>query len=151
VALVAVAILAAGVALALVESGVIDKTTSPSTSGRTHATAPPTVAKTTKTLLTPATPFGGGQSASYTIPVHAFSVTVITGPGRSWVSIGLVGKAPIYEGILAPNSSQREILLGPAEVSVGAGGTKVKVIAGSSSQTLTPTGAPFSYQITPNL
>lgn len=151
VALVAVAILAGGVALALVESGVIGKTTSPPTGGQTHTTTPPTVVKTTKTLLTPATTFGGGPSASYTIPARAYSVTVSTGPGRSWVSIGLVGKTPIYEGILAPNSSQREILLGPAEVSVGAGGTKVTVIAGRSSQTLTPVSAPFSYQITPKL
>jgi hypothetical protein len=151
VAFVAVAILAAGVALALVESGVIDKSTSPSTSGQTHATTPPVVTKATKDLLIPTTATGGGPSASYTIPVLAFGVTVTTGPGRSWVSIGLVGKTPIYEGIMAPNTSQHEILLGAAEVSVGAGGTTVKITAGRSSQTLIPAGAPFSYQITPKL
>jgi hypothetical protein len=149
VVVVAVAILAAGAALALVESGVIGGTTSPQTSGQTHATTPPTTAKTTKDLLTPAATFAGSGSASYTIPVRAFAVTVTTGPGRSWVTIGVVGQAPIYEGILAPNTSQREILLGPAEVNVGAGGTKVTVASGHRSQTLIPPSAPFSYQFTP--
>jgi hypothetical protein len=151
VALVAVAILAAGVALALVESGVIGKTTGPPTGGQTHATTPPTVVKATKDLLVPDQTFAGSGSVNYTIPVLAFGVTVTTGPGQSWVSIGLVGKTPIYEGIMAPNTSQHEILLGPAQISVGAGGTTVKVIAGRSSQTLIPPSAPFSYQITPKL
>jgi hypothetical protein len=151
VALVAVAILAGGVALALVESGVLGETTSPKASGQTHATTPPTVPITTKELLTPDQTFAGSQSANYTIPVRAFAVTVSTGPGRSWVTIGVVGQTPIYQGIMEPNSSQREVLLGAAEVSVGAGGTKVTVSSGHHSQTLLPPSAPFSYQITPKL
>ncbi len=151
VAVVAVAILAGGVALALVESGVIGGTTSPSGGGQTHATTPPTIAKATKNFLTPDQSSAGPQSANYTIPVRAFAVTVTTGPGISWVTIGVVGQTPIYEGILQANSSQREILLGPAEVSVGAGGTTVKVTSGHHSQTLIPPAAPYSYQITPKL
>jgi hypothetical protein len=151
VAVVVVAILAGGVALALVESGVIGKTTSPPNAAQTHTTTAPTVANTAKVLLTPDQTFAGPQSASYTIPVRAFAVTVTTGPGISWVSIGVVGQSPIYAGIMQPNSSQREILLGPAQVSVGAGGTKVTVASGHHSQTLLPPSAPFSYQITPKL
>jgi hypothetical protein len=147
---VIVVILAAGAALALVESGVIGKSTSPPPSDQTHSTTPPTVATIpTKSLLTPDQTFAGTGSASYTIAVRAFAVTVTAGPGRSWVTIGIVGQSPIYEGILEPNTSQREILLGPAEVSVGAGGTKVTVVSGRHSQTLLPPSAPFSYQITP--
>jgi hypothetical protein len=151
VAVVVVAIVAGGVALALIESGVIGKTTSPPTAGQTHTTTAPTIARTSKDLLSPDQAFAGPQSASYTIPVRAYAVTVTTGPGISWVSIGVVGQSPIFEGIMQPNSSQREILLGPAQVSVGAGGTKVTVASGRHSQTLIPPSAPFSYQITPKL
>lgn len=150
VVLVVVVILAAGVALALVESGVISKTTKSPTSGHTHATTPAKAVTPTKNLLLPSSTFAGPQSANYTIPVRAFNVTVTTGPGRSWITIGLVGQKPIYEGILPPNTSQQETLLGPAQVSVGAGGTKVTITSGHKSQTLTPPSAPFSYQITPS-
>ena len=63
--------------------------------------------------------------------------------------IGEVGQQPSFEGIVPANSSQHEVVQGPAQVQVGAGGTKVIVTAGSHSQTLTPPSAPFSYQITP--
>jgi hypothetical protein len=76
-------------------------------------------------------------------------VTVTTGAGRSWVSIGVVGQTPIYQGIVPPNTSQRELLLGPAQVSIGAGATSMTVTSGHKSQTLTPPSAPFTYQITP--
>ena len=39
-------------------------------------------------------------------------------------------KAPSFAGILNPNSSQKEFLLGPAQVDVGAGGTKVILTSG---------------------
>jgi hypothetical protein len=149
VALVAVAILAAGVALALVESGVIDTTTSPpANSGHTTTTTPAAV-RPTNTLLTPTLTVAGSGTASYTIPERAFAVTVTTGPAISWVSIGVVGQHPIYAGIVQPNTSQREILLGAAQVEIGAGGTKMTVTSGRRSQTLTPPSAPFSYTITP--
>ena len=148
-----VVILAAGAALALVKTGVIDKTTGPpaksSAHTPTHATTHPTAVTHTKDLLIPAQTFAGSGSASYTVAARAFSVTVTAGPGRSWVSIGIVGQSPIYAGILAPNSSQHETLLGPGEISIGAGGTTLTVTSGHKSQTLTPPSAPFTYQITP--
>lgn len=154
-ALVIVVILAAGAVLALVKTGVIDGTHNPHSSGQSqppsHTTTPPRNATHTKDLLTPSQTFGGSGSgsANYTIPAKAFAVTVTAGPGRSWVSMGIVGQKPIFAGILQPNSSQTEIMLGPAEVSVGAGGTTVTVQANHKKQTLTPPSAPFSYQITP--
>lgn len=150
VAIVVVAIVGAGIALALVETGVIGKSTSPPPSAsHTHTTTPPTVALPTKTLLTPTQAIAGSGTASYTIPEKAYAVTVTTGPAISWVSIGVVGQHPIYAGILQPNTSQHEILLGPAQVEIGAGGTKVIVSSGKHSQTLIPPSAPFSYKITP--
>jgi hypothetical protein len=74
---------------------------------------------------------------------------VTTSVERSWVVIGAVGQHPSFEGIVPANSSQHEDLVGPAQVQVGAGGTKVVVTAGRHSQTLTPPSAPFSYQISP--
>ena len=62
------------------------------------------------------------------------------------VSIGAAGKSPSFEGVLNPNSSQKQFLLGPSQVDVGAGGTKVIVTSGKQALTLTPTSAPFSYQ-----
>ena len=146
---VVVGIVAAGVTLALVKTGVIGKSTGPSAGTHANTTTHTTTVVHTKTLLTPAQTFGGSGSGNYTIPVRAFLVTVTTGPGRSWVSIGGVGQTPIFEGILQPNSSQRELLLGAAQVSIGAGGTSMTVTSGHKSQTLTPPSAPFTYQITP--
>ena len=74
-------------------------------------------------------------------------MTVATTTGRSWVSIGITGHSPSYEGILAPGSSQKEILIGSSTVDVGAGGTKLIVTSGHRSATLTPPSAPFTYQI----
>ena len=56
------------------------------------------------------------------------------------------GKRPAFDGVLNPNSSQKELLLGPSQVDVGAGGTKVTVTSGKRTATLTPVSAPFSYQ-----
>ncbi len=151
VVLVVVGILAAGAVLALVKTGVIGKTSSPPTSAHTTTTLPPASTTHTKTLLTPNQSSGGSGSGSYTIPARAFIVTVTTGAGRSWVSIGIVGQTPVFAGILQPNTSKSEILLGPAQVSIGAGGTTMTVRSGHKSQTLTPPSAPFSYQITPGL
>ena len=147
---VVIFILAAGAALALVKTGVIGKSHSPpANTHTTHTTTAPTTTVHTKTLLTPAQTFGGAGSGNYTIAARAFSITVTTGVGRSWVSIGIVGQTPIFEGILPPNTSQHEILLGPAQVSIGAGATTMTVTSGRKSQTLTPPSAPFTYQITP--
>jgi hypothetical protein len=149
VVVVVIGILGAGAALALVKTGVIGKSSTPPASAHTSTTTPPTTASHTKALLTPADAFGGAGSGNYTIAARAFFVTVTTGVGRSWVSIGVVGQTPIFQGIVPPSTSQRELLLGPAQVSIGAGATSMTVTAGHKSQTVTPASAPFTYTITP--
>jgi hypothetical protein len=140
-------ILAAAAVLGLVKAGVIDgngKGENRAANGTTGSTQP----ATTKSLLT-ATGTTASGAANYTISQHIYRVTVTTSVGRSWVVIGAVGQQPAFAGIVPANSSQRETILGPAQVQVGAGGTKVIVTSGRNSQTLIPPSAPFSYQITP--
>lgn len=149
VVLVVIGILAAGAALALVKTGVIGKTSSPPASAHSSTTTTPATAAHTKTLLTPAQASGGAASGNYTIAARAFVVTVTAGPGRSWVSIGSVGQTPLFQGILSPNTSQKELILGAAQVSIGAGATSMTVTSGHKSQTVTPPSAPFTYTITP--
>jgi hypothetical protein len=150
VVVVALAVAAAGATLALVETGVISTTSG--TAGRTAApppsvTHPTAAAPAKKTLLTPAGV--GTGSAAYTVDARAFGVTIATTTGRSWVSVGIVGQKPIFEGIVAANSSQRVTLLGPAELNIGAGGTTVTVTSDRRSQSLHPPSAPFTYTFTP--
>jgi hypothetical protein len=143
VVLVALVVVAAAAALGLVKAGVIDKSTTgspPTTPTTTHHAAGPS---STVPLVTPVTT--GNGAATYRVGIAAYAVTVTTSTGRSWVSIGTTGNHPTFEGVLAPNSSQKEILLGPSQVDVGAGGTKVIVTSGKRSSTLTPASAPFSY------
>ena len=83
--------------------------------------------------------------ATYRIGIAAYTITVTTSTGRSWVSIGAAGKKPTFAGVMNPNSSQKELLLGPSEVEVGAGGTKVIVTSGQRTFTLTPPAAPYNY------
>jgi hypothetical protein len=158
VIIAALAVVAAGSALALVETGTISTT---GTSGRSHTAAPPPVTHSTsstastattaaprQTLVTPAG-FAGPQNASYTVDAKAFGLTIKTSTGRSWVSVGIVGQQPIFVGILAPDASKQVTMLGPAQLSIGAGGTTVTVASGRHTQTLTPPSAPFTYQFTP--
>jgi hypothetical protein len=149
VVLVALAVLAAGAALGLVKAGVIDKTgtNTPSAAQTTqhHAT---TTTPSKKPLVTPVST--GSGTATYRVAVGAYGVTVITSTGRSWVSIGAVGQRPTFAGIVASNSSQKAVLLGPSTVDIGAGGTKVIVTSGHRTFTLTPVSAPFSYQLITN-
>jgi hypothetical protein len=146
VAVVAVAVVAAGAALGLVKAGVIGSST-PSATKTTvvHHTA---AAPPAKGPLVTQTGTGTG-SASYSVPAEAYEVTVTTTTGRSWVSIGIVGQKPIFAAILNPNSSQREIVLGPSDVEIGAGGTSVTITSGKRSTTLKPLAAPFNYKFTP--
>jgi hypothetical protein len=142
VVLVALVVVAAGAALGLVKAGVID------TNGTSSPTATPTTQPHTSTaskapLVTPVST--GNGTATYTVDIPAYAVTVTTSTGRSWVSIGATGQHPAFAGIVNPNSSQKELLLGPATIDVGAGGTKVIVTSGQRTQTLTPPSAPFSY------
>jgi len=142
VILVAVVVVAAGATLGLVKAGVIDKSgTTNHGSANTvqhHAAAPPTTP-----LVTPVST--GNGTAVYKVDIAAYAVTVVTSTGRSWVSIGATGQHPAFAGILNPNSSQKELLLGPSTIDVGAGGTKVIVTSNQRTQTLTPVSAPFSY------
>ena len=148
VAVVALAVVAGGVALGLVQAGVIG------TSNNGHsASAPPPAhrstapAHSTAPVVTQVST--GAGTATYAVDLPAYSVTVTTTTGRSWVSLGSVGQRPAFAGILSPNSSQKVILLGPSEVDVGAGGTTVTITADKRSTTLTPPSAPFKYQFQP--
>ena len=144
VVIVALVVVAAEATLGLVKAGVIDKsgTGSPkATSTTTHHAA----AAASKVPLVTQVSTGAG-TATYRVGTAAYVVTVTTTTGRSWVSIGAAGKSPSFEGVLNPNSSQKQFLLGPSQVDVGAGGTKVIVTSGEQTLTLTPTSAPFSYQ-----
>ena len=148
VVVVALAVLAGGAALGLVKAGVIGNGSGRPGTGTGSSRTPPahhtTVAGPSRPLLTPIST--GAGTASYRIDVGAYAVTVAASTGRSWVSIGITGQHPIYEGILAPGTSQKEILLGPSQIDIGAGGTKLIVTSGHRSVTLTPPSAPFSYQ-----
>jgi len=144
VVFVALVVIAAGATLGLVKSGVIDNkgTSSPNAAQKAqhHATA----AASKAPLVTPVST--GAGTATYRVNIAAYDVTVTTSTGRSWVSIGPAGaQHPAFEGVLAPNSSQKQILIGPSQIDVGAGGTKVTVTSGKRTSTLTPVSAPFSY------
>jgi hypothetical protein len=148
VVVVAIAVLAAGAALGLVKAGVIDKN-GPSGTGTTQTTtaarnAATSHAASTAPLVTPVST--GSGTATYRVAIAAYSVTVTTSTGRSWVSIGTAGGHQSFAGIVNPNSAQKVVLLGPSQVDVGAGGTKVIVTSGKRTTTLTPPSAPFSYQ-----
>ena len=144
VVVVAVAVLAAGAALGLVRAGVIDKsgTNTPTSAQATQHHPAPT--SPTKPLVTPIST--GAGTATYQVDIAAYAVTVTTSTGRSWVSIGAAGHSPTFAGIVAPNGSQKAILLGPSTVDVGAGGTKVTLTSMNRTSTLTPASAPFTYK-----
>jgi hypothetical protein len=146
VAVVAVIVLLAAATLGLVKAGVINlnRTAPPHKAATVHT---PTSLPTNTPLLTQTST--SGDSASYTIPIAAYSVTVSTGAARSWVSISPAGHRPAFEGVMSPGQSQHQIMLGPSTIDVGAGGTTVTVTSGKHSQVLKPLAAPFSYQITP--
>ena len=141
-AIVALAVVGGAVTLGLVKAGVIDKTKESGT------TAPPAHQTTTTTPKAPlVTPVSSGNgAATYNVDIAAYAVTVTTTTGRSWVSIGATGQKPAFAGILQPNSSQKQLLLGASQVDVGAGGTKVTITSGHRTTTLTPSSAPFTYQ-----
>jgi hypothetical protein len=144
VVLVAVVVVAAGVTLGLVKAGVIDKSRTGSPKATSTAQHHAKAAASKVPLVTQVST--GAGTATYQVDIAAYAVTVTTTTGRSWVSIGSVGKSPSFEGVLNPNSSHKVLLLGPSQVDVGAGGTKVIVTSGARTFTLTPVSAPFSYQ-----
>jgi hypothetical protein len=144
VVIVALVVVAAGATLGLVKAGVIDKSGTGSPKATTQAQHHAPAAASKVPLVTQVST--GGGTATYRVDIAAYAVTVTTSTGRSWVSIGAAGKKPAFASILNPNSSQKELLLGPSQVDVGAGGTKVIVTSGKRTFTLTPVSAPFSYQ-----
>ena len=95
VVLVALAVLAAGAALGLVKAGIIDKK-SPGTPGATQTTQPPTTATPKAPLATPVST--GAGTATYQIGIAAYSVTVVTTTGRSWVEYRRRRTAPNLRG-----------------------------------------------------
>ena len=140
----ALVVVAAGATLGLVKAGVIDKNGTGSSNASTDDAASRLRPRSSKSpLVTPVST--GNGTATYRVDIAAYAVTVTTSTGRSWVSIGATGQRPAFAGILNPNSSQKELLLGPSTVDVGAGGTKVIVTSDKRTQTLTPVSAPFSY------
>jgi hypothetical protein len=147
VAVVAVIVLLAAALLGLVKAGVINLNSSTPAHKAAAPAQTPTSLPTNTPLLTQTST--SGNSASYTIPIAAYAVTVNTGAGRSWVSISPAGHRPAFEGIMSPGQSQHQILLGPSTIEIGAGGTTVTVTSGKHSQVLKPLAAPFSYTITP--
>ncbi len=144
VVVVALVVVAAGATLGLVKAGVIDKTGTGRPKATPAAQHHEQSAASKVPLVTQVS--NGAGTATYRVDIAAYAVTVATTTGRSWVSIGAAGKPPTFEGILNPASSQKELLLGPSQVDVGAGGTKVIVTSGARTFTLTPPSAPFSYQ-----
>lgn len=144
VVLVALVVVAAGATLGLVKAGVIDKTGTGSPKATSTAQHHAAAAASKVPLVTQVST--GAGTATYRVDIAAYAVTVATTTGRSWVSVGASGKSPSFEGVLNPNSFHRVLLLGPSQVDVGAGGTKVIVTSGTRTFTLTPVSAPFSYQ-----
>jgi hypothetical protein len=145
VVIVAIAVVGAGAALAVEKSGVLTSTpahTGSATPPPTHTTSSPSAPLVTQIASGPGT-------ASYTVAVQAYHLTVVTGPGRSWVSVGAVGQKPAFEGILEPGTSKDVVLLGPSQLNIGAGGTSVVVKSNHRTVTLKPPSAPFSYNFTP--
>jgi hypothetical protein len=136
-----VALLACAAVLGLVKAGVIDPhhgQTGGSTS-RQNATA-------NRAPL--AVPVGlGPQTASYAVDAGAYKLTIATGPGAAWVSVGLVGQSPVFAGIINPHTSRGFPVLGSSQVEVGAGGTTITLTSGHRTATLVPPVAPFTYQL----
>ena len=110
VVIVALIVVAAAATLGLVKAGVIDK----SSSGPTHPTGTAQHHHATKTSVPLVTQVStGNAAATYRVDIAAYTVTVVTTTGRSWVTIGAAGQHPAYQGVLEPDSSQKELLLGP--------------------------------------
>jgi hypothetical protein len=148
VLVVAIAVLAAGAALGLVKAGVIDKSGTNNPTSAQAAQHPTAATASKKPLVTPIST--GAGTATYGVDIAIYAVSVTTSTGRSWVSIGAQGHDPSFASILEPNSSKKQILIGPSTVDIGAGGTKVEVMSGHRNVTLTPASAPFTYRFVVN-
>jgi hypothetical protein len=136
-----VALLACAAVLGLVKAGVIDPH---GQGGRGSAGAQNSAASRAPLAI----PVGlGPQTASYAVDAGSFVLTVATGPGAAWVSVGLVGQHPVFAGIINPHTSRGFPVLGSSQVEVGAGGTTITLTSGHRTATLVPPVAPFTYQL----
>ena len=151
VGVVALVVVLAGTALGLVQAGVIGNNGATGTA-TAAAGSPPAPSHRANTaphsahLLTQTTV--GPGAATYHVAVPAYGLTITTGIGRAWVSVGAQGQRPLFAGIIAAHSSQHFTMLGGAQVEIGAGGTSVTVTSNHRTQTLQPPSAPFSYTLT---
>jgi hypothetical protein len=156
VAVLALVVVLAATALGLVQAGVIGNTagttngaaatdsTTPAPShhtGSSHHNAAKTAHLLTQTSL-------GAGAATYRVSVPAYGLTITTGIGRAWVSVGSQGQTPIFASVLEAHSSQHFTMLGPTQVEIGAGGTSLTVTSNHKTQTLQPPSAPFTYTLT---
>jgi hypothetical protein len=151
VGILAFLVVLGGAALGLVQAGVIGNnaptnSASASAGGSTPAPKHRATAPRRADLLSQ-TAFGAG-AATYKVSVPAYGLTVTSGVGRAWVSIGSQGQRPLFAGILDPHSTQHFTMLGGTQVEIGAGGTSITVTSGHRTQTLLPPSAPFTYTLT---
>jgi hypothetical protein len=137
-----VALLGCAAVLGLVKAGVINPSGAKAGSGSpgTHNAAVPRTPLAVPTA-------SGAQTASYAVDAGAFVLTIATGPGAAWVSVGLVGQHPVFAGIINPHTSKGFTVLGSSQVEVGAGGTTLTLMSGHRTATLVPPVAPFTYQL----
>ena len=151
VGILAFLVVLGGAALGLVQAGVIGNngpanTATASAGGSTpapsHRAKPPH-----KADLLSQTAFGVG-TATYKVAVPAYGLSITSGVGRAWVSVGTQGQRPLFAGILDPHSTQHFTMLGPTQVEIGAGGTSITVTSNHQTQTLLPPSAPFTYTLT---
>jgi hypothetical protein len=152
VGILAFVVVLAGAALGLVQAGVIGNT-----KGATHTATASAGGSTPaprqranvphRADLLSGTAFGAG-TATYKVAVPAYGLTITSGVGRAWVSVGQQGQRPLFAGILDPHSTQHFTMLGPTQVEIGAGGTSVTVSSNHRTQTLLPPSAPFTYTLT---
>jgi hypothetical protein len=152
VGILALMVALAGAALGLVQAGVIantkgtTNTATTSAGGSTPAPRHRANAPRRVDLLSPTTV--GAGTATYKVAVPAYELTITSGVGRAWVSVGAQGQRPLFAGILDPHSTQHFTMLGPTQVEIGAGGTSITVASNHQTQTLLPPSAPFTYTLT---
>ena len=151
VGVVALAVVLAATALGLVQAGVIGNKGPTNAATRTGGSTPPAPrhrAASSQTVdLLSQTSLGNGV-ATYRVSVPAYGLTVTSGDGRAWVSVGVQGQPPLFAGILDPHTSQHFTMLGGVQVEIGAGGTNLTVSSNHRTQILKPPSAPFTYTLT---
>jgi hypothetical protein len=152
VGILAFVVVLAGAALGLVQAGVIGNSKGSSHAATASAGGSPPAPRQRATVphradLLSQTAFGAG-TATFKVAVPAYGLTITSGVGRAWVSVGQQGQRPLFAGILDPHSTQHFTMLGPTQVEIGAGGTSVTVTSNHRTQTLLPPSAPFTYTLT---